>query len=250
MLLNGGRLVMVGCNHRLWTWIRFVVHPAPLLTVLVYSAACGSSGKGRSADASVHCEVECDGDQECSPAGKCVSRQPDGAAPEVRTNNNGDPCVISGSDCNPSCLESCGVSSTCVDLCCPDTKSTGVYCGGQCVSPECTKGQTPASLAAFAERGWACYEVTVAGSKACDCTNGSTAAELQAEGKTIVPTCSGASCSIDLDAPDLDCHCRATGSSHPVSCPGTNCVASVPACTGPFTFSCDDPCVGLTVHYP
>jgi hypothetical protein len=59
-----------------------------------------------------------------------------------------------------------------------------------------------------------------------------------ADGMTIVPTCDGALCAFDLDAPDLDCRCRATGTK-PVG-------VSVPSCTKAFTFSCDDPCVGLS----
>lgn len=244
------------CRRSAWAWTRLVFDPAALLAVLAGSAACGSSDNGsadasvRGADASAPCEVECDDDEVCSAGRTCVPNNPDGGAPAPPKKSDGESCVISGSDCNPSCLESCGASSRCVDLCCPDTKSMGIYCSGQCVSPKCKKGETSATWADFTEKGWTCYEMTVAGAKTCDCTNGSTAAELRAQGKTIVPTCSGASCSIDLDAPDLQCSCRATGSSRPTSCPGAVCVASVPACTGPFTFSCADPCVGLTVQHP
>jgi hypothetical protein len=71
-------------------------------------------------------------------------------SPTTTTTKDGDPCTITGWNCNPDCQASCGISASCTDLCCPETTSPGVYSGGRCVTPptpqQCGNGSCQSAI--------------------------------------------------------------------------------------------------------
>jgi hypothetical protein len=154
-------------------------------------------------------DLDCKGDRICS-AGRCIdegdaaqSERGDAAvtSEDKPASVEGKECSLSGSDCDPDCLSSCG-SPTCVDLCCSDSSSTGVMCDGQCREPKCTEGTD--TVVDGDERPWLCSEMD----GDCACSNASTEEELMDNGAKIVPNCPGESCAFDYDGGDWHCQCN------------------------------------------
>lgn len=195
------------------------------------SVACSSSD-GDSAG--------CSGDQECKGEricvdGACVSpgEQGSGGSDSGAAGKSGggsggtssaqpQDCTITSNDCDPDCQASCGTPS-CVDLCCKENKSPGVYCRNTCHpvgTIEC-KG--------------ACVDSTTSANcgscgNACDEAKG----EQCLDGECKLPTCEqlGTDCKRCVERPDCGfCRsksgtsdeCRSGDTSGPgdgSSCPG------------------------------
>lgn len=146
----------------------------------------------------------------------------------------GDVCQLTGSNCDPDCVNSCG-SPECVDLCCSDSSGTGVSCDGTCVSPKCDPSASTENWpAADRDRPWVCFQGKTDGAS-CECTNSQTASELTAEGYTIVSGCSDDFCAFQLSEHDFSCLCAESGSDFSF---GDGCTDTFDYCSG-VVLSCD-----------
>jgi hypothetical protein len=107
------------------------------------SVAC-SSGEGGGDSTGCSSDQECKGDRICVD-GACVTPDAQGGGGGWDSGSAGksggssggtsgaEPqgCTITSNDCDPDCQASCGTPS-CVELCCKEQKSPGVYCRNTC----------------------------------------------------------------------------------------------------------------------
>jgi hypothetical protein len=211
-------------------------------------------------------DLDCKGDRICGASGQCTDVGDSGSetpsssdvgsgdpkrdggssvdpAPDTPSSTDGEACALSGSDCDPDCLISCG-SPECVDLCCSDSTSAGVICDGQCREPLCTEGEDTVSED---ERPWGCFETA---ERPCFCTNSYTEEDvlyLLDQGGSIVPNCPAESCAFDFDGGDWTCSCN-------VEDPPTEVVFEYGYGAGPIddcstmpVARCVDPCEGMVL---
>jgi hypothetical protein len=189
------------------------------------AAACSSNGIAQGMQGgSCSPGQTCDTGLTCM-AGVCVSSQMDSGNPAADSGQSmidGMACTIHGSNCDPSCQQSCGANPDCTNLCCHDTTTAGVYCLGQCVKQgtlNCNgKCIDPSNDNANCGRcGNTCSQCTDCGAGMCS--------------PVAAPACLNTSCG---------------GSGHPnviCSCPGQcGCNGTAAVCNGgTYTCWCNGP---------
>jgi hypothetical protein len=102
------------------------------------------------------------------------------ASTKIELRLDGDACTVTSTNCDPACQLSCGANPRCTDLCCPETKRTGVHCGGVCqigascredLVESCLLGWDPCDHDACAQKcaDQACYDQCCSSGKGVYC---------------------------------------------------------------------------------